>query len=95
MHSFGPSFRVWGHFTGTRFRFKVSLHLALVPSLGCVYLPGSEPRARLLRVVLGLQTYRFTESVEAWGSQLEEVCHWGWPLRFQKSMAGPVCLSDC
>ena len=23
---------------------------------------------------------------------LEEVCHWGWALRFQKSMPGPVSL---
>ena len=24
---------------------------------------------------------------------LEEVCHWGWALRFQKPMPGPVSIS--
>ena len=46
--SFGRGFRVWGLFSGSRFRDKVSLPMALVPFLGCVSFPGSECRARLL-----------------------------------------------
>lgn len=26
---------------------------------------------------------------------MEEVCHWGWALRFQNLKSGPVALSSC
>lgn len=48
VRSFGPSFRVRGLFSGSRFGDRVSLPLALVPFSGCVSFPASEPGARLL-----------------------------------------------
>lgn len=55
--SSGPGFRVRGLFSASRFGDKVSLPLALAPFSWYVSFLGSESRARLLGVVLGLWTH--------------------------------------